>query len=90
MAAVRAATTCCGSTAAAMLRGPLLVAVAALPAARGALDESRLVGTDAAALSAFAGAMGGRSAPPCKCEIEKIKLTPLETECLEERWPTSG
>jgi hypothetical protein len=33
---------------------------------------------------------GGRSAPPCEHEIEKIKLTPLETECLEERWPTSG
>jgi hypothetical protein len=59
MAAVRAATTCCGSTAAATLRGPSLVAVAALPTTLGALDERRLVGTDASALSAFAGARGG-------------------------------
>jgi hypothetical protein len=36
MAAVRAATTCCGSTAAATLSRPSLVAVAALPASCGA------------------------------------------------------
>jgi hypothetical protein len=59
MAAVRAATTCCGSTAPATLRGPSLATVAALPVARGALDERRLVGMDASALSAFAGARWG-------------------------------
>jgi hypothetical protein len=59
MVTARAATTCCGSATAATLRGPLLVTVAALPATRGALDERRLVGTDASALSAFAGAWVG-------------------------------
>jgi hypothetical protein len=56
-----------------------LVAVVALPVIRGVLDERRLVGMDASALSAFAGARGGRSAPPCEREIRKIKLTPLES-----------
>jgi hypothetical protein len=59
MATVRAATTYCGSIAMATLCGPSLVAVATLPATRGALDERCLVGTDASALSAFAGARGG-------------------------------
>jgi hypothetical protein len=90
MAAVRAATTCCGSIAAAALRGPSLTVVAALPTARDALDERRLGGMAASDLNTLAGARGGRSAPPCEHEVEKIKLTPLETECLEERWPTSG
>jgi hypothetical protein len=64
MATVRVATTCCGSTAAAVMHGSSPVAVAAFPAARGALDERHLVGTDASALSAFAGAGGdGRRHP---------------------------
>jgi hypothetical protein len=84
MTAIVAITTCCGSIAVASLRGASLVAGAALPVTRGALDERRLVGTDASALSAFAGARGGWSAPPCEREIEKIKLTPLEMERLEE------
>jgi hypothetical protein len=59
MSAVVVVATCCGSAAAAALRrGPLVVA-AALPVARGALDERRLVGTDASVLSALAGARGG-------------------------------
>jgi hypothetical protein len=80
MAAVRAATTCCGSTAAATLSGPSLVAVAVLPAARGALDERRLVGMAASDLNTLAGARGGgaRSASPCEREDEKIKLPPFE------------
>jgi hypothetical protein len=41
------------------LCGASPVAVAALPVTRGALDERRLVGMDAFALSAFAGARGG-------------------------------
>jgi hypothetical protein len=78
MAADRAATTCCGSTAAAVLRGPSLAAVAALPAARGALDERHLVGTAASNLNTLAGARGAQWAPPCEHEDEKIKLPPLE------------
>jgi hypothetical protein len=59
MTAVVAAATYCGSAAAAMLCGTWPVTVATLPVTRGALDERRLVGTDASALSAFAGARGG-------------------------------
>jgi hypothetical protein len=58
-AVVMAATAYCGSTAAATLRRPSLVVVAALPAARDALNERRLVGTDASALITFAGASRG-------------------------------
>jgi hypothetical protein len=70
--AVVAAVTCCGSVAAATLRGASLVAVAVLPVTRGALDERCLVGMDASALSALAGARGGggQSAPPCQCKTE--------------------
>jgi hypothetical protein len=57
--AVAAAVTCCGSVAAATLRGASLVATAILPVTRGALDECRLVGMDASALTALAGARGG-------------------------------
>jgi hypothetical protein len=60
MAANGAATACCGSTAAAALRGPSLATVAALPAARGALDERHLVGTAASDLNTLAGARGAR------------------------------
>jgi hypothetical protein len=59
MTAVVSAATCYGSAAAATPRGTLLVAGAALPATRGALDERRLVGTDASALSTLADARGG-------------------------------
>jgi hypothetical protein len=59
MAADWAATTYCGSTAAAALLGPSLAAVAALPAARGAHDEHRLVGTAASDLNILASARGG-------------------------------
>jgi hypothetical protein len=53
------ATTYYGSAAATALRGPSLSIVAALPAARGALDERRLVGTAASDLNTVAGARGG-------------------------------
>jgi hypothetical protein len=58
MAADMAATTCCGSTAAATLRGPSLAAVAALPAAHSTLDERRLVGMAASDLNTLVGARG--------------------------------
>jgi hypothetical protein len=57
--AVTAATTsCCDPAASAASRGGSLAA-AALSAALDALDECRLVGTDAPDLSALAGARGG-------------------------------
>jgi hypothetical protein len=59
MAANGAATACCDPAAAAALRGPLLAAVAVLSAARGALDERRLMGTAASDLNTLAGARRG-------------------------------
>jgi hypothetical protein len=55
--AVVATATCCSSAATTTLCGAS--PVAALPVTRGALDERRLVGMDASALSAFASARGG-------------------------------
>jgi hypothetical protein len=55
---VMPAAACCGYAAAATLRGASLVVVAVLPVTRGALDERRLMGTDASALSTLAGARG--------------------------------
>jgi hypothetical protein len=65
MTAVVAVATCCGSVVAATLRGGSLVAAAMLPVTLGALDERRLVGTDASVLSTLAGARGedGRHHP---------------------------
>jgi hypothetical protein len=58
MTVVVAAATCCSSAAAPTLCRASPVAVAALPVTRNTLDERRLVGMDASALSAFAGAGG--------------------------------
>jgi hypothetical protein len=58
VAAVAIVTSCCDPVAAAVPRGGSPV-TAALPVARGALDERRLVGTDAPDLSALAGARAG-------------------------------
>jgi hypothetical protein len=58
MAADRAATTYCGSTAAVALRRPSLAAIAALSAALDVLDELRLVGTAASDLNTLDGARG--------------------------------
>jgi hypothetical protein len=62
VAAVVVVVTCCGSVAAAALRRASLVAAVVLLVTRGTLDECRLVGMDVSALSALAGARGGRSA----------------------------
>jgi hypothetical protein len=59
MTAVVSAATCCGSAAAATPRGASLVAGSVLPPTCGTLDERHLVGMDAFALCAFAGARGG-------------------------------
>jgi hypothetical protein len=74
--AAATATSCCDPTAMAVPHGGSVVATA-LPAARGALDERRLMRTDTSDLSALAGRGRGRSAPPCERE-HKIKLQPLE------------
>jgi hypothetical protein len=74
--AVAAATTsCCGSVATVVPRGGSPV-ILALPAACGALDEHRLVGTSASDLSALAGARAGRSASPCERENTRMSTSP--------------
>jgi hypothetical protein len=60
MTAIVTIATCCGSVAAAALRGGSLVAAALLPVTLNALNERRLVGMDASDLSALEGARGGR------------------------------
>jgi hypothetical protein len=60
MAADGVATACCDYAVVATLRGPSLAAVAVLLAARGALDERRLVGAAASDLNTLAGARGAR------------------------------
>jgi hypothetical protein len=54
-------------------------AVAALPAARGALDEHCLVGTDASDMSALAGASAGTVGATLRTRKQKTELQPLET-----------
>jgi hypothetical protein len=54
--------------------------VAALPAARGALDERRLVGTDASDLSALAGASAGTVGATLRTQKQKTELQTLETK----------
>jgi hypothetical protein len=76
MTAVVAIATCCGSVAAATLRGSSLVAAVVLPVTLGALDERRLVGADVPNLSALAGAsvlggVGGRGALPPAFSMER-------------------
>jgi hypothetical protein len=56
MTAVVTVATCCGSLAAATFHRGSLVSAAMLPVTLGALDERRLMGTDASDLSALAGA----------------------------------
>jgi hypothetical protein len=74
MTAVVAAAACCGAAAAATLRGALLVAVTVLLVTRGALDECRLVGMDASALSALAGARGDSRRHPANAKSERLNL----------------
>jgi hypothetical protein len=93
------ATACRGSTVdvagrdpealAAPHEAPLAVAAVLAPA-RGALDERRLVGPDASALSTLAGARGARLAPPCghgnKSSNHRLSGTrPLERQLLTSR-----
>jgi hypothetical protein len=66
-----------GSEASAAPHEPSLAVAAALPAARDALDERRLVGTAASDLNTLAGARGAQWAPPCEREDKKVKLSPI-------------
>jgi hypothetical protein len=84
MAADGAATACCGSTAAALLRGPSFAAVVVLPGARDALDERRLVGMAASDLNALAGARGGTVGATPRTRKREIRRPPLEDMALGE------
>jgi hypothetical protein len=84
MTVVVAIATCRGSaTVAALRRGPLVVA-AALPVARGALHEHRLVGTDASVLSALVGAREGTVGATLRTQKqEELGSSPSKSEHLE-------
>jgi hypothetical protein len=77
VATAAAAASCHDPVATAVSRGGSLVA-AALPTARGALDEHRLVGTDASDLSALAGARAGTVGATLRTQKHKIELQPLK------------
>jgi hypothetical protein len=79
VAAAAAAASRCDLVATAVPRGGSLVA-AALPAARGTLDERRLIGTDASDLSALAGARAGTVGTTLRMKKHKTELQPLEIE----------
>jgi hypothetical protein len=72
-----AVDSCCGSVATATLRGGSPV-VAALLAARGALDEQRFVGTDASDLSVLADASAGTVGATLRTRKQKTELQPIE------------
>jgi hypothetical protein len=78
VAAAVAAASCRDPVATTVPRGGSLVA-AALPAARGAFDKRRLVGTDASDLSPLAGARAGRSMPPCEQRNTRLSFNPSKS-----------
>jgi hypothetical protein len=77
-AATTATTSCRDLVAMAASCGGSLTA-AALSVTRGALDERRLVGTDASDLSALAGARAGTVGGTLRTRKQEIELQPLET-----------
>jgi hypothetical protein len=76
-AVVAAAASCCDPVTTAVPRGGSLVAVV-FPAARVALDECCLVGTDASDLSALAGARAGTVDVALRTKKHNTELQPLE------------
>jgi hypothetical protein len=62
----------------AALRVPSLAAIVVLPAARGALDERRLVGTAASDLNTLAGARGGTVGATLRTQRREVRHPPLE------------
>jgi hypothetical protein len=84
MTAVEAVATCCGSAAAAALRGGLPIAAAVPPVTLGALSERLLVGTAASDLSALAGARGGSIGVALSTRRQEFELQPFETRASGE------
>jgi hypothetical protein len=83
VAATTAATSCRDPVATAAPCGGSLAA-AALSVTRGALDERRLMGTDASDLSALAGARAGTVDATLRTRRQKIELQPLKTRTSGE------
>jgi hypothetical protein len=79
VAVVAATTSYCGSVATAVPRGSS-PAAAALPTARGALDERRFVGTDAFDPSAFARARAGTICVTLRTRKHKDEHRPLKSK----------
>jgi hypothetical protein len=83
VAAAAVAASCCGPVATVVGCGGSPVAVAS-PAARDALDECRLVGTDSSDLSALAGASAGTYDITLRTKRHETKHQPLETSAHGE------
>jgi hypothetical protein len=77
VATAAAANSCCGPVATTMPRGRSPVA-AALPAALGALDKRRLIGTDVSDLRALAGAKVGTIGVTLRTRKHKNERQPLK------------
>jgi hypothetical protein len=77
VAVVADATFCCSPVATGVARGGSPV-TAALPAARGALNDRRLVGTDVSDLSALAGTRAGMTGATLRTRKCKNEHLPLE------------
>jgi hypothetical protein len=86
--AAAAVPSYCGSVAAAVPCGGSL-ATAVLPVARDALDERRLMGTDASDLSALASARAGTVGATCEHEYKKLSSSSSKLERLGEGLLTS-
>jgi hypothetical protein len=91
MTAAAADASCCNPVATTVPRGGSSV-TAALSAARDALDERRLVGTDASDFSALAGARAGMVGATLRMHKHEIKLQPLKIRGArgECRLPQAG
>jgi hypothetical protein len=77
-AAAAVAAPCCSPVAIAVPHGgPSIAAV--LPAARGALDERRLVGTDISELSALAGARAGTVSVTLRTRNTRVSVGPSKS-----------
>jgi hypothetical protein len=91
VAAAADAASCCGPVATVVTRGGSPIA-AALPSARGALDDRRLVGTDASDLSALAGARAGTTGVTLRTRKRKNEHRPLEIKVAQGKYhlPQTG
>jgi hypothetical protein len=71
MTAAVVVATCCGSMVVSAPREGSLAVAIVLPVTLGALDEHRLVGTDASDLSTLAGARGGTVSATLRAQKRK-------------------